>query len=53
MIVKKIIYDVKKRVGRIIEEDIELPVIREKEPILLDLKDLGKLIQYAKKQGWI
>ena len=52
MKVKTLIHDAKLGKSEIKEIERELP---EPEPIKysVDLRDVSKLMQYAKKQGWI
>jgi hypothetical protein len=51
---KRIVYDV--RTGELREEEFEytpLPTPPPPPPTTIDINDLVKLIDYAKKMGWI
>jgi len=49
---KVLIHNIKTGKSEIVERDIELPKPIE-EPKPVNLKEVAKLLEYAKKQGWI
>ena len=53
MKIKTVRYDVKKKEIEEFEEEITPVKVLPGEEIVIDLKELVRLINYAKKQGWI
>jgi len=53
MKVKKVIFNAKTGKIKEVEEEMEFSPQSEEEEVSVDLKDLKKLVEYAKSQGWI
>jgi len=52
--VKVLKSDVKTGKSKVVEKDIKLPKFEPMEKsVVVDLRDLEKLLEYAKSKGWI